>query len=84
MISTLSADIAAKKPELDTIPRLESGDHLTRTEFERRYAAMPGVKHAELIEGMVIMPSPTRHQHHAVPHNAVATWLGVYSAAVLK
>lgn len=28
------------------------------------------------------MPSPTRHQHHAVPHNAVATWLGVYSAAV--
>ncbi|MFN3979404.1 MAG: Uma2 family endonuclease [Caldilinea sp.] len=61
--------------------RLENGDHLTRAEFERRYAAMPDMKKAELVEGMVIMPSPTRHQHHAVPHNAVATWLGVYSAA---
>ena len=61
---------------------LENGDRLTRAEFERRYAMMPGVTQAELIEGMVIMPSPTRHQHHAVPHNAVATWLGVYSAAV--
>lgn len=36
---------------------------------------------AELIEGMVILPSPTRHQHHVVPHSAVTIWLGVYSAA---
>jgi len=31
------------------IPPLRSGDHLTRDEFERRYAAMPDVNKAELI-----------------------------------
>ncbi len=82
MISTMQVEVVAEQPKVSAIPRLETGDHLTRAEFERRYAAMPGVTKAELIEGMVIMLSPTRHQHHAVPHNAVATWLGVYSAAV--
>jgi hypothetical protein len=42
------------------IPPLENGDRLTRREFERRYNAMPDVKKAELIEGVVYMPSPTR------------------------
>jgi len=32
---------------------LEPGDHLTREEFERRYDATPGLKKAELIEGVV-------------------------------
>ena len=32
-----------------SIPTLESGDRLTRHEFERRYTAMPNKK-AELIE----------------------------------
>ena len=41
MISTLPVEAAATKPKLDTTPRLESGDHLTRAEFERRYAMMP-------------------------------------------
>ena len=31
------------------IPPLESGDRLTRQEFERRYQAMPNTKKAELI-----------------------------------
>jgi hypothetical protein len=35
----------------DGVPPLETGDHLTRAEFERRYNAMPGLKKAELIEG---------------------------------
>ena len=39
------------------IPPLENGDHLSRDEFERRYHAMPpGIK-AELIEGVVYIPS---------------------------
>lgn len=42
------------------IPLLENGDRLTRPEFERRYAAMPQVKKAELIEGIGSMPSPVR------------------------
>lgn len=49
------------------LPRLENGDHLTRAEFERRYDAMPGLKRAELIEGVVYRPSPVR-AYHAEPH----------------
>jgi hypothetical protein len=43
-----------------SIPPLESGDRLTRHEFERRYSAMLHVKKAELIEGIVYMASPVR------------------------
>jgi Uma2 family endonuclease len=42
---------------------------------------MPYVKKAELIEGVVHMPSPVRLQSHAQPHGQVITWLGVYCAA---
>jgi len=63
------------------IPPLESGDHLTRHEFERRYQARPDIKKAELIEGVVYMPSPVRARSHGGPHGQIMTWLGVYSAA---
>ena len=36
-----------------TIPPLVNGDKLTRDEFHRRYNAMPNLKKAELIEGIV-------------------------------
>jgi Uma2 family endonuclease len=62
------------------VPRLEPGDHLTREEFERRYAAMPEVKKAELIEGVVYMPSPVRFDQHGSPQAALLTWLGTYWA----
>jgi Uma2 family endonuclease len=58
-------------------PPLEPGDRLTRAEFERRYAAMPGLKKAELIEGVVYMPSPVHHLHSQA-HSNIMTWLGVY------
>jgi Uma2 family endonuclease len=61
-------------------PPLEQGDHLTRDEFERRYEGMPEVKKAELIEGVVYMPSPIRWNQHASPHASVITWLGTYQA----
>ncbi len=64
-------------------PPLESGDRLTRAQFERRYAAMPRVKKAELIEGVVYMPSPVRINKHAKPHLILATWLGVYVGKTL-
>ncbi|MCT7985988.1 Uma2 family endonuclease [Laspinema sp. A4] len=57
---------------------LENGDRLTRPEFERRYHAMPNCKKAELIEGVVYMPSPVRFSPHAEPHGLLITWLGVY------
>jgi len=60
---------------------LENGDRLTRAEFERRYAAMPHIKKAELIEGEVYMPSPVHHASHSKPHAQLLVWLGTYSAA---
>jgi len=62
------------------VPPLESGDRLTRHEFERRYDAMPHVKKAELIEGVVYVPSPARHRHSEA-HGIVVGWLGIYCAA---
>jgi len=50
------------------LPPLESGDVLPRDEFERRYHAMPETKKAELIEGVVHMPSPVRWEAHSTPH----------------
>src|SRR5262249_6517637 len=61
-------------------PPLENGDRLTREEFERRYDAMPNLKKAELIEGVVYLPSPVRFQHHGSPHLDFVTWLGTYRA----
>ena len=60
---------------------LENGDRLSRGEFERRYEARPDIKKAELIEGVVHMPSPTRSSSHARPHAAMITWLGSYAAS---
>ncbi|HLO48021.1 MAG TPA: Uma2 family endonuclease [Kamptonema sp.] len=62
------------------IPALESGDRLTRAEFERRYEATPENFKAELIEGVVYVASPVR-VFHGVPHAALITWLGVYCTA---
>ena len=62
------------------IPALESGDRLTRDEFERRYEAAPAGLKAELIEGVVYVASPVR-AFHGNPHFNLITWLGAYSAA---
>lgn len=63
------------------LPPLENGDYLTRQEFERRYHAMPRLKKAELIEGIVFMPSPLHFEQHAKPHALVIGWLATYLAA---
>ncbi len=64
-----------------TIPILENGDKLTRAEFERRYHAMPNLKKAELIEGIVyFMASPLRITQHGAPHADIMGWLGFYKA----
>src|SRR5216683_8140063 len=64
----------------EAIPPLENGDTLTRAEFERRYEAMPHLKKAELIEGVVYVPSPVRYRHHGAPHAHLITWLVQYAA----
>ena len=62
-------------------PRLENGDHLTASEFLRRYEAMPEVKKAELIQGVVYMASPARTDGHANPDHMIQGWLWTYEAA---
>ncbi|MBI2760889.1 MAG: Uma2 family endonuclease [Chloroflexi bacterium] len=65
-----------------TIPgpvSLESGDRLTRAEFHRRYCARPDIKKAELVEGVVYVPSPARFYRHSLPHTLTHWWLNGYA-----
>ena len=78
-----SAPGASDDPERSPaapVPALENGDRLTRCEFERRYAARPDLKKAQLIEGVVYMPSPVSVAH-AGPHAMIQTLLLVYAAS---
>jgi Uma2 family endonuclease len=61
---------------------LESGDRLTRAEFHRRYLARPDIKKAELVHGVVYVPSPVRYGVHAWSHALVLGWLFAYAALV--
>ncbi len=69
-----------RRPRPRAIAPLEDGARLTASEFLRRYEAMPEVKKAELIEGVVHMPSPVRVAQHGEPDNFTQTWLGTYAA----
>src|SRR5215218_10024864 len=77
---TLLRPVAPTAPEPPLYP-LESGDRLTRAEFERRYEAMPHLKKAELIEGVVYVGSPVRFTQHGRPDSDIQTWLGTYRIA---
>ena len=61
---------------------LNAGDRLSHAEFERRYHAHPEIKKAELVEGIVYMPSPARFAQHSQPQADMITWLGLYRAAI--
>jgi len=77
----MAATIAALDPPKaePRVPRLENGDQLSGSEFMRRYEAMPQLKKAELIEGIVYMGSPVSLDH-AEPDSLVQGWLLAYSA----
>lgn len=62
-----------------SLPQLQPGDVLSRVEFERRYAAMPHIKKAELIDGIVYMAPPVRADSHGIPHVRLATLIQVYA-----
>jgi len=65
-------------PPVTRVPPLQTGDRLSRDEFERRYAAMKDVKKAELLEGVVYMPSPVCNDDHGAPHFDLIGWLYLY------
>ena len=75
--------MSVTSPTIGEITILESGDRLTRPEFERRYRAMPQLKKAELIEGVVYVASPLRYNQHGKPHSKIIAWLQVYAAATV-
>lgn len=61
-------------------PLLRDGDHLTSEEFLRRWEAMPDLKHAELIDGIVYLPSPVSRKHSRL-HFPLSGWLAQYATA---
>jgi Uma2 family endonuclease len=63
------------------IPALQAGDRLTRPEFERRYTAMPHLKKAELIEGVVYIPSWYGQADFASSRLDIIAFLGRYHIA---
>jgi Uma2 family endonuclease len=77
----MTAFVGQSSNQSDRIPPLESGDRLTRHEFERRYTAMPNLKKAELIEGVVYVASPLRFRSHGKPHGDLIIWLGTYKVS---
>jgi len=72
---TLTTDL------LRRVPPLESGDRLTRSEFERRYHLHPEIKKAELIKGVVYVASPVRIKQHSLPHARLMAWITQYWVA---
>ncbi|MBC6434788.1 Uma2 family endonuclease [Nostoc sp. HG1] len=80
MVNTSPQDLIPSHSSTYILP-LENGDRLTRPEFERRYNAMPNVKKAELIEGVVYVASPLRFEPHTEPHGNLMIWLGIYKVA---
>jgi Uma2 family endonuclease len=61
-------------------PPLRDGDRLSSHEFMRRWEAMPDLKHAELIDGIVHMPSPIL-QVHGTFDFLLSSWLTYYVTA---
>ncbi len=59
---------------------LESGDRLDRDEFHRRYEAHPDIRRAELVEGVVYVPPPTRFTWHDEQAAMMIAWGVMYAA----
>lgn len=61
----------------------EPGDRLSREEFLELWERMPGLKFAELIDGVVYMPSPLSHEHGR-RDSQMQLLLGTYAARTRK
>jgi len=67
-------------PAIITPPLLREGDRLTGVEFLKRWEAMPELKHAELIDGVVYCMSSPVSRPHSSAHYAVGAWLWFYES----
>jgi Uma2 family endonuclease len=78
-MATITPSPVTAEPAEGRAPLLQNGDQLTWPEFERRYRGMPHIKKAELVEGVVYMPSPISIAH-ATAQFRLINWLGHYAA----
>ncbi len=76
---TLAGETLALALDEASCPPLREGDRLSSSDFEARYTAMPEVHKAELIDGVVFMPSPVRARSHSEPHQKLIVWAGLYA-----
>jgi Uma2 family endonuclease len=76
-------DLASLRPNprdvasTQRLPPLQPGEHLDQPTFHARYEAMPKEVRAELIGGIVYMPSPLRSSHGDC-HSEIQAWLTIY------
>lgn len=63
------------------LPALEPGDHLDQRTFHQRYQAAAENIKAELIGGVVYMPSVALKRPHGRSHSLLIRWLGAYEDA---
>jgi len=75
------AVLTPERPAARTERPLENGEHLDAEEFMRRYEAMPELKKAELIQGIVYMGSPVNAEFHGQPDSIIQGWLALYCSA---
>jgi len=66
--------------DLTLTPVLQDGDKLTRAEFITAWENLPDLKRAELVQGVVHMPSPVAAEH-GDRENDAAGWTYYYKAA---
>lgn len=67
------------RPESRVHPPLVAGERLDQRTFHARYEAMPSTTRAELIGGIVYMPSPLGNDHGETDDD-VRCWLVLYKA----
>jgi Uma2 family endonuclease len=65
------------RPAATVLPPLVTGQRLDQRTFHERYEAMPPETRAELIGGIVHMPSPLGNEHGEADES-VSYWLGHY------
>jgi Uma2 family endonuclease len=66
-----------ERPKTTTLSPLSAGQRLDQPAFHDRYVAMPPQTWAELVGGIVYMPSPLRGEHGEMD-DTVSCWLGYY------
>jgi Uma2 family endonuclease len=62
------------------LPGLVTGERMIVEEFLRRWEELPGLKNAELIDGVVHVPSPVSREHGSLD-TLMHLWLAYYAQA---